>query len=214
MVRRLRFSGPKTSIICSPMTSLKTSIKTITYLSDIGCLEIQGASLALPYSTMYLRLNEGQRIFVVLGYIEQEQSKWLSQDNAMLVTHNGRLLKTVKLNNNLLEVTNSGQDPLRNALAIKDGSRWTRDILWSEDNHFRSATLSSTFSFAGLETLNIAGRNVLCNVWQEEVTSTRPEKQWQNTFWVDSATGQVRQSRQMLGAGVIPVEMTFLKPAP
>uniref|UniRef100_UPI00398CFCE1 hypothetical protein n=1 Tax=Escherichia coli TaxID=562 RepID=UPI00398CFCE1 len=44
---RLRFSGPKTSIICSPMTSLKTSIKTITYLSDTGCLEIQGASLAL-----------------------------------------------------------------------------------------------------------------------------------------------------------------------
>ncbi|WP_236495887.1 hypothetical protein, partial [Escherichia coli] len=33
------------SIICSPMTSLKTSIKTITYLSDTGCLEIQGASL-------------------------------------------------------------------------------------------------------------------------------------------------------------------------
>ena len=28
------------------MTSLKTSIKTITYLSDIGCLEIQGGSLA------------------------------------------------------------------------------------------------------------------------------------------------------------------------
>ncbi|WP_404855356.1 hypothetical protein, partial [Escherichia coli] len=45
VVRRLRFSGPKTSIICSPMTSLKTSIKTITYLSDIGCLEIHGASL-------------------------------------------------------------------------------------------------------------------------------------------------------------------------
>ncbi|WP_423827932.1 hypothetical protein, partial [Shigella sonnei] len=44
-VRRLRFSGPKTSIICTPMTSLKTSIKTITYLSDTGCLEIQGASL-------------------------------------------------------------------------------------------------------------------------------------------------------------------------
>ncbi|MEW0521600.1 hypothetical protein AB0V82_24325, partial [Escherichia coli] len=39
--------GPKTSIICSPMTSLKTSIKTITYLSDTGCLEIQGASLVL-----------------------------------------------------------------------------------------------------------------------------------------------------------------------
>ncbi|MDH4438616.1 hypothetical protein, partial [Escherichia coli] len=37
------------SIICSPMTSLKTSIKTITYLSDTGCLEIQGASLAMVF---------------------------------------------------------------------------------------------------------------------------------------------------------------------
>ncbi|MDZ9973973.1 hypothetical protein SNC13_02340, partial [Escherichia coli] len=49
--RRLRFSGPKTSIICSPMTSLKTSIKTITYLSDIGCLEIQGASLKIIFTS-------------------------------------------------------------------------------------------------------------------------------------------------------------------
>ncbi|MDQ9276071.1 hypothetical protein, partial [Escherichia marmotae] len=50
---RLRFSGPKTSIICSPMTSLKTSIKTITYLSDIGCLEIQGASLSWSYRLLF-----------------------------------------------------------------------------------------------------------------------------------------------------------------
>lgn len=35
------------------MTSLKTSIKTITYLSDIGCLEIQGASLVtLPVAAI------------------------------------------------------------------------------------------------------------------------------------------------------------------
>ncbi|RCR51839.1 6-phospho-beta-glucosidase, partial [Escherichia coli] len=33
--------------------SLKTSIKTITYLSDTGCLEIQGASLGIPLSLLY-----------------------------------------------------------------------------------------------------------------------------------------------------------------
>ncbi|MGS0069931.1 hypothetical protein ACUOIZ_16055, partial [Escherichia coli] len=53
----LRFSGPKTSIICSPMTSLKTSIKTITYLSDIGCLEIQGASLE---TRIFMQCNQCQ----------------------------------------------------------------------------------------------------------------------------------------------------------
>ncbi|WP_244452966.1 lysis system i-spanin subunit Rz, partial [Escherichia coli] len=38
------------------MTSLKTSIKTITYLSDIGCLEIQGASL-LSWAVNHYRDN-------------------------------------------------------------------------------------------------------------------------------------------------------------
>ncbi|MFL4335083.1 hypothetical protein P9390_24525, partial [Escherichia coli] len=36
------------------MTSLKTSIKTITYLSDIGCLEIQGASLVIAFGCFVL----------------------------------------------------------------------------------------------------------------------------------------------------------------
>lgn len=40
------------------MTSLKTSIKTITYLSDTGCLEIQGASL----------LNEAYKVLQLQGY--------------------------------------------------------------------------------------------------------------------------------------------------
>ncbi|EON2767796.1 hypothetical protein ACLKQ9_004767, partial [Escherichia coli] len=58
VVRRLRFSGPKTSIICSPMTSLKTSIKTITYLSDTGCLEIQGGSLSNSTEVFFLSNGE------------------------------------------------------------------------------------------------------------------------------------------------------------
>ncbi|WP_213063118.1 hypothetical protein, partial [Escherichia coli] len=38
--------------------SLKTSIKTITYLSDTGCLEIQGASLGSTCKLLFhLRVN-------------------------------------------------------------------------------------------------------------------------------------------------------------
>ncbi len=51
VVRRLHFTGSKLTIICSLMTTLKTCIRTITYLSDIGCLEIQGASLSLVLYT-------------------------------------------------------------------------------------------------------------------------------------------------------------------
>ena len=51
------------------MTSLKTSIKTITYLSDTGCLEIQGASLLITLSqrnTCYMRvIRDGQINFLI-----------------------------------------------------------------------------------------------------------------------------------------------------
>ena len=48
------------------MTSLKTSIKTITYLSDIGCLEIQGASLTVyvtPLATWLNRIRKNTVLF-------------------------------------------------------------------------------------------------------------------------------------------------------
>ncbi|MCQ7813383.1 hypothetical protein NP205_15730, partial [Salmonella enterica] len=41
--------------------SLKTSIKTITYLSDIGCLEIQGASLILHIDSSPMLCNSSSR---------------------------------------------------------------------------------------------------------------------------------------------------------
>ncbi|BDI40104.1 hypothetical protein EsCd1HHP024_00590 [Escherichia sp. HH091_1A] len=48
------------------MTSLKTSIKTITYLSDTGCLEIQGASLViyLDISNIYYQVYDSKQSFL------------------------------------------------------------------------------------------------------------------------------------------------------
>ncbi len=44
----------------SPMTGLKTSIKTITYLSDTGCLEIQGVTNgAIVIHTQRLKSDPG-----------------------------------------------------------------------------------------------------------------------------------------------------------
>lgn len=66
VVRRLHFTGSKLTIICSLMTTLKTCIRTITYLSDIGCLEIQGASLRRSVADV-------------------ESIAWISEHNARLL---------------------------------------------------------------------------------------------------------------------------------
>ncbi|MGU3415520.1 YjbF family lipoprotein [Enterobacteriaceae bacterium C34A] len=167
-----------------------------------------------PYSSMYLRLNQGQQIFVVLGFIEQGQSKWLTADNAMIVTRQGRLLKTTGLKENLLEVRSPQHDPLSEPLPLQQGASWQRVIRWQEEGRERSSVLSSQFSSGEETVLTIAGEKIVVREWLENVQSQTPDLRWQNRFWIDVKSGVVRRSEQTLGAGFFPVDMTFLKPAP
>ncbi|BEC67772.1 hypothetical protein VEE56_40300 [Escherichia coli] len=67
------------------MTSLKTSIKTITYLSDIGCLEIQGASLA-SVQGMGITILRGEENISINSDILVTLQKFFEEDCA---THTG-----------------------------------------------------------------------------------------------------------------------------
>ena len=73
------------------MTSLKTSIKTITYLSDIGCLEIQGASLwAVRNDLIKKNMTEGLELKV-------PQRKASEARNAFSTEQVGQLLAAAQV---------------------------------------------------------------------------------------------------------------------
>lgn len=168
---------------------------------------------SLPYASMYLRVNNGQQIFVVLGFDENGQQKWITRDRSMVVTQHGRVVKTLGLSDNLLEVNNLQQDPLITPLSLTEGASWTRTLSWTEAGKFRSATATSSFTRLKDQVLTLGGNNVACRVWQEEVELPAEGKSWVNTFWIDTTTGQVRQSQQTLGGDYFPLETTILKPA-
>jgi len=168
---------------------------------------------ALPYASLYARINDGPRIFVVLGYNENGQQKWITRDQSMLVTAHGRLIKTLGLPDNLMNVSNLQQDPLAKGLSLTNGQHWTRIVQWTGQGKFQSATVSSTFERGDDEVLTIAGNRIPCRVWHEALRIDSLGREWQNTFWIDNSSGQVVQSRQMLAADTFPVEITILKPA-
>lgn len=168
---------------------------------------------SLPYASMYLRVNHGQRIFVVLGFDENGQQKWITRDRSMVVTQHGRVVKTLGLSDNLTEVTNLQQDPLIKPLELTEGASWTRTLSWTEAGKFRAGTATSRFTRLKDQVLALAGKNVACRVWQEEVELPAEGKSWTNIFWIDTTTGQVRQSQQTLGGDYFPLETTILKPA-
>ena len=167
----------------------------------------------LPYASMYLRLDGGQQIFVVLGFKEDGQLKWITRDKAMIVTQHGRLVKTQGLADNLTEVTNLDRDPLRDPLRMSEGASWQRTLGWTEKGQLRAGTAVSHFTRQKDEVLHLAGKPVACRVWQEDVELKESGKSWRNTFWIDTTSGTVRKAVQMLGADYFPVETTILKPA-
>lgn len=168
---------------------------------------------ALPYASMYLRVADGQQIFVVLGFNENGQQKWITSDKAMVVTQNGRVIKTLGLSDNLNQVSNLQQDPLRNPLQLTEGASWARTISWTEQGQLRAGEAVSRFTRLKDEVLQLAGKPVACRVWQEEVSMAGNGKSWRNTFWIDTTSGQVRKAEQDLGADYLPVTTTILKPA-
>lgn len=164
----------------------------------------------MRYASQYMRINHGPQIFVVLAYDENGQQKWVTQDRAMIVTENGRIVKTTGLGDNLQQVTNLASDPLAKANQIVDGARWTRQMAWTEHQQVRMATAHSTFTWEGTDTLKVAVSTTPVRVLDEEVTASG--KTWHNRFWIDSE-GQVRQSTQYLGPDYWPVTTILLKAA-
>lgn len=168
---------------------------------------------SMPYASMYLRIDGGQRIFVVLGYAENGEQKWVTQDKAMLVTRNGRVVRTLGLTDNLTDINNLQQDPLAKGLTLEDGASWTRTLSWTENGKLRSGTATSRFSREKDQLLTVAGQQIACRVYREAVEIAANGKSWENIFWIDATTGQVRQTDQYAGADMLHVETTILKPA-
>ncbi len=134
---------------------------------------------SLPYASTYFSIDNEPRAFLVLGYIEQENLKWLSNDGSIVVTRHGRLLKTVNLHSrNLLEVIAVTPDPLLDTKSLANGQTWSRTIRWEEGKQLHSAALTSRFTRAEKDTvLTIAGESVPCQIWYEEVQSNSPNSQ-------------------------------------
>jgi len=164
----------------------------------------------MPYASQYVQLNNGPQLFVVLAFAENGQQKWVTQDQATLVTRHGRLVKTLLGGDNLLEVNNLAADPLARPNQITDGTRWTRTMGWTEYNQMRYATARSAFNWQGTDNVIVGGESTRVRVLDEEVETD--QSRWTNRYWVDSE-GQIRQSVQFLGADFFPIKTTLIKAA-
>ncbi|MCF2948424.1 YjbF family lipoprotein [Paraglaciecola aquimarina] len=152
---------------------------------------------------------------LALAYLEDRQHKWVSADNVMLIMEKGRIVRTLGLDENLLFLSNTAQDPLKNTpLSMTELSIWSRISDWSGDEY--GYVIESKFSFKTEERLEELSLKIDTIKYVEDAKFTAPSRfiqinnTWQNTFWFEKNTGTLIKSIQTLAPSTEPIELVYL----
>ncbi len=165
---------------------------------------------AVPYASAYLKIGNQKQVFVVLAFAERNpmtgknQLKWVSADRAMVVTENGHIVKTLKLqDNNLAGVY--GQVPTFNT----SNTEYLLSYDWKEQYRYGfPAHVARTYLGKEIVTTPISSTST--DLYRESVEFPTLSQSVENLYWVDSE-GQVIKTRQHLGPNMVPIELTILK---
>lgn len=174
-------------------------------------LELTADEVAeLPYASMYARINNGQQIFMVLAYAETNpkngntQLKWLSSDKAMIVTENGRIVKTLRLpGGDLVAINELNEAPTKEAKQYSVSYDWQPNYQYGQPATVKSKSLAS-------ETITSLLWQKNTSRIEEFITFTNTQQSMTNLYWLDDKN-KVVKSAQWLIPDQLLVELEFLK---
>ena len=181
---------------------------------------------ANPYASIYVKIEDIPQAFVVLALAEPKHTlttvrptpetmelKWLSADKAMLVTVNGRLVRTHSLlSGNLAAIESSEPDPILLGLHLNSTPKtWTRTLDWQPGYHY-GYKLNSQFDFIAEEKILINDTPTQALHYSELVSVEGLNIQYLNEFWLKPDNGHVIKSRQKIAPNLPFIDITLLKP--
>lgn len=167
----------------------------------------------IPYASSYFRINHGQQIFMVLAFVEENainkniRLKWLSSDNSMIVTENGRVVKTLNLPDvNLAEIRST------NPQNHFDESHylWTAIYSWQPGYQFNFQAKIETKILKEETLVSLIWKENVVQ-WQEKIVFEGLKKSMHSTYWTDK-NGQVLKSAQWVVPDKLFIEQEVLKP--
>lgn len=165
------------------------------------------------YDLLYVTHGERAQAVMVLMHLEAGQHKWVSADNAMLIMKQGRLVRTLGFEHDLLHLTNTINDPVQRISTIQPDSSWLRLADWGNGEY--GYTLRSSFEVMPAQELTVFQHTMSTTLvvehvsYEDKANYWRFDGNWQNYFWFDSKTGTLLKSEQTLAPFWQPITMTY-----
>ena len=162
---------------------------------------------------MSAKIGRGPRSLLILWREEGDEQHWMSADNAVLVTRNGRVVKTAGFPENLKDTNVAGEDPVAAGLhQLVEKVTISRTIDLDKGNNY-GLPVDSTFTPLGPRTIAIVDIDFETILVREYNRAQTLNWNFTNYYWVDRFDGFVWKSRQHIARSFAPVEIEILKPA-
>ncbi|HXQ52380.1 MAG TPA: YjbF family lipoprotein [Stellaceae bacterium] len=165
----------------------------------------------IQYACIAARMGDGPQALLVLGPNDGIDLNWISAKREVLVTRNGRVVKTYGLEQDVKATVFLTPDPVGGPSGDFAASKEFVRTLDLEPRHQDGVVVRSTFEPAGVDEIDILGARLRTELWQER--GAAPEIDWTfvNQYWIDPGSGYVWKSRQVAAPLLPPIEIIIYR---
>jgi hypothetical protein len=170
----------------------------------------QAASVA--YASMGYSLDGGNQAMLILATDSGGELLWTSSAHVVIVTREGRIVRTLGLDHDLSGLTtrnNVPPPPLTAAIHAPFTSTRLQDF---PELGLYGVQVSCRATAVGRQSIKILGQAVPTVRVDESCRSSRPDWSFTDNFWVDGDSGLVWRSRQHVHPNGGTVETEIFRP--
>jgi len=183
--------------------SMSASFGTVRVTRD------QAASI--PYASMGYSQDGGNQMLLVLATDSSGELLWTGPSHAVIVTRDGRIVRTVGLGHDLAGLTmrNAAVPPPAAAARAPFSSVRLEDF---PELGLYGVLVSCRAHLVGRQQIDILGQAVATTRVDEACRSERPDWSFVDSFWVDPDNGVVWRSRQHIHPKSGEIETEVFRP--
>ena len=179
--------------------------------SGTGITRDQAA--AIPYASMGYRINGSREGLIVLATDTGGDLLWTSASHVVLVTRDGRLMRSVGLPHDLGGRTTQEPSGIPSpATALKGASRYRR-VEDFPDMGLYGVALDCSLAATAPQTISILQRAVSTIRIAEHCSAAAQGWSFTDSFWIDSQSGHVWRTQQHIHPKGDVLETEIFRPA-
>jgi hypothetical protein len=166
---------------------------------------------AIPYASLGYSLDDGNQAILVLATDTSGELLWTGASHVVIVTRNGRVVRTVGLGHDLASLTTRDAAIPPPSAAVQGAFSSTRLEDFPDWGTY-GAQVSCRAHLVGQQTINILGQPVTTDRVDEACQSRKPNWSFVDTFWLDPVNGLVWRSRQHIHPKGGEIETELFRP--